>query len=198
MMMDFPYTLKGKAMYWIRRLPTEVITTWELLKKAFLNEYRTPTMIMKQVDAIRKFQQSDDEQLFTAWERLEDAILRCPEHKLNKHEQIQIFYNGLKLDAGRMLDSEKPIPKMTACEGIKRIEEIARHSAMWHEDERSPNKVESMIKNIHEFELEVYSLTKQVKMVEHSFDNPLERRVSNIEKFIRKLMRDDKRKNVTF
>ena len=136
----------------------------------------------------------DDEQLFTAWERFEDALLKCLEHKFNKLEQIQIFYNGLKLDARRMLDSQEPIPKMTACEGMKRIEEIARHSAMWHEDEGSPSEVETITKNIREFELEVHSLTEQVKTVEHSFSNQLEGRVSNIEKVTRKLMRDSDKK----
>ena len=35
MMMAFPFTLKGRARHWLRRLPADKITTWELLKKSF-------------------------------------------------------------------------------------------------------------------------------------------------------------------
>ncbi|GJY03687.1 reverse transcriptase domain-containing protein [Tanacetum coccineum] len=61
--MAFPFTLKGKAKKWMRRLPTETITTWELLKKAFLEEYRPPTKIIKQIKNIRGFQQEVGEPL---------------------------------------------------------------------------------------------------------------------------------------
>ena len=185
MMMAFPFTLKGRARYWLRRLPADKITTWELLRKAFLKEYRTPGMIMRQIDALRRFQQGSNEQLYVAWERFVDELLKCPEHKFNKLEQIQIFYNGLNLDTRRMLDAQEPIPKMTACKGMERIEEMARHSAMWHEDEKSPTEFDSSFKK---FECEVRSLTEQVKMVEHHFNNRFEGRVSNIEKVIKKLL----------
>ena len=87
-----------------------------------------------------------------------------------------------------MLDSQEPIPKMTACEGMKRIEEMARHSAMWHEDEKCPTEFDNITKSFKKFELEVHSLTEQVKMVEHRFSNQFEGRVSNIEKVIKRLL----------
>ena len=112
-------------------------------------------MIIQQVENIRRFQQNNDESLFVAWERFEEALLRCPEHKLNKHEQLQIFYNGKNIETRRVLDFKEPIPKMTADEGLKNIEEMAQHFASWHEEQtqitNNAIEVKSMLKNLEEF-----------------------------------------------
>ncbi|PWA87499.1 hypothetical protein CTI12_AA126830 [Artemisia annua] len=87
------------------------------------------------LEEIRNFQQNPSESLFTACERFEDLLFKCPEHKLNKHEQLQIFYNGLNVETRKMLDFKEPIPKMTAAKGLEKIEEVARHSSTWHDDQ---------------------------------------------------------------
>ncbi|GKE23079.1 reverse transcriptase domain-containing protein [Tanacetum coccineum] len=53
-MMAFPFTLKGKAKQWMRRLPIGSISTWDLFKNSFLEEYRPPFKIIKQIEAIRR------------------------------------------------------------------------------------------------------------------------------------------------
>lgn len=163
-----------------------------------MKEYRTPALIIHQVEIIRKFQQNNDEPLFAAWERFKEALLKYPEHKLNKYEQLQIFYNGLNIATRRMLDFKEPIPKMIANEGLKKIEEIAQHSATWHEEQttRVDNTIEVqyMLKNLEEVESDMLLLTGEVKMVQHSFNPPLEGRVTNLEKEIKKLMKETNKK----
>ena len=68
------------------------------IEKSIFEGICTPTLIIWQVEIIRRFQQDNGETLSAAWERFEDALLKCPEHKLNKYEQLQIFYNGLGID----------------------------------------------------------------------------------------------------
>lgn len=97
MMMAFPYSLKGKRKMWIKKLPEGLITNWDSLKKAFLKEYRTPSKILQQREETRNFQQSPNESLFSTWERFEDLLFKYPEHKLNKYDRLQIFYNGLQI-----------------------------------------------------------------------------------------------------
>ncbi|PWA95299.1 hypothetical protein CTI12_AA049820 [Artemisia annua] len=128
MMMAFPFSLKGKALTW------------------------TPRKILQQLEGIRKFQQNQGETLFSAWERFEDLLFKCPEHKLNKHEQLQIFYNGMNIETRRILDFKEPIPKMTAAKGLEKIDEIARHSSTWHAEQElvsyKPDELCSILKNL--------------------------------------------------
>ncbi|PWA49003.1 hypothetical protein CTI12_AA485900 [Artemisia annua] len=162
MRMAFPFSLKGKALTWMKKLPQGAITTWDSLKKAFLKEYRTPRKILQQLEGIRKFQQDQGETLFSAWERFEDLLFKCPEHKLNKHEQLQIFYNGLNIETRRILDFKEPIPKMTTTRGLEMIDEIARHSSTWHAKQEpvpyEPDELSSILKNIKKVESDMNSL----------------------------------------
>ncbi|GKC19647.1 integrase, catalytic region, zinc finger, CCHC-type containing protein [Tanacetum coccineum] len=69
MTMAFPFTLKGKAKQWIRILPTMSTTTWNLFKNLFLEEYRPPSKMIKQIEAIKRFKQEPGEPLYCSWER---------------------------------------------------------------------------------------------------------------------------------
>ncbi|PWA82241.1 hypothetical protein CTI12_AA179230 [Artemisia annua] len=202
MMMAFPFSLKGKALTWIKNLPQRTITTWDSLKKAFLRECRTPRKILQQLEGIRKFLQDQGETLFSAWERFEDMLFKCPEHKLNKHEKLQIFYNGLNIETRRILDFKEPIPKMTAGKGLEKIDEIARHSSTWHAEQEpvsyKPDELCSILKNIKKVQSDMNSLTVEVNMVQHSFSDPTYGRVTNLEKVIKKFIKDsyqNQRKN---
>ncbi|GJX28730.1 reverse transcriptase domain-containing protein [Tanacetum coccineum] len=88
-------TKHWKAKQWMKRLPTGPITTWILFKSAFLDEYHPPSKIIEQTEAIRNFKQEASEPLHCSWERFMESLFNCPEHKLNEHEQLRIFYQGL-------------------------------------------------------------------------------------------------------
>ncbi|GKB13142.1 integrase, catalytic region, zinc finger, CCHC-type containing protein [Tanacetum coccineum] len=117
----------------MKQLSAGSITTWELFRKAFLDEYRHPLKIIKQLESIRNFKQEPNEPFHCSWERFTKSLFSCLEHKLNEHEQLQIFYQGLDAESRRKVDFKGPIPRMTPTKGMKAINElshIASHEQM--------------------------------------------------------------------
>ncbi|GKC44891.1 putative reverse transcriptase domain-containing protein [Tanacetum coccineum] len=135
MLMAFHFTLKGKARLWINRLSAGSITTWDLLKNAFLSRYHPLSQIIIQTKANRNFGQECDEPLHLAWERFNDLLYNCPEHKINEHKQLKNFYQGLDPKTKKKAYFKGPIPRMTPATGIKAINELSKHSLSWCKEE---------------------------------------------------------------
>ncbi|XP_071738861.1 uncharacterized protein [Rutidosis leptorrhynchoides] len=91
----FPYSLKDKAKRWFLLLPARSITTWEVMKKKFLEEFypisKTSDMHMQ----IKSFRQLTDELFHEAYERLKELLRSCPHHEIPKWELVKVFYDGL-------------------------------------------------------------------------------------------------------
>nr|GEU37069.1 integrase, catalytic region, zinc finger, CCHC-type, peptidase aspartic, catalytic [Tanacetum cinerariifolium] len=115
----------------MKRLFDESITTWELFRKAFLNEYRPPLKIIKQIASIMNFKQEPNDPFHCSWERFIKSIFICPEHKLSEHEQLRIFYQGLDTKTRRKVDFKGSIPRMTPTKGMEAIKELFAHSLSW-------------------------------------------------------------------
>ncbi|GKB09846.1 hypothetical protein Tco_0843769 [Tanacetum coccineum] len=62
----FPVTLKVPALKWINRLSVKLLTTWDLLEKAFIRQYCPPFKTTKKLEIIRNFKQEMDETLYYA------------------------------------------------------------------------------------------------------------------------------------
>ncbi|GKE68240.1 hypothetical protein Tco_1526312, partial [Tanacetum coccineum] len=92
-------------------------------------------MILEQLGEIRNFKQEDGESLFHTWERYNDLLFKCPFHDLNDHQKVNTFYNGLKGQTRRIVDSNGLIPGLTASEALKSIQKLADHSHKWHNEE---------------------------------------------------------------
>ncbi|GJZ65461.1 ribonuclease H-like domain-containing protein [Tanacetum coccineum] len=88
----FPITLTRAARRWKNMLPAWLITTWDLLEKAFIRKYCPPLKTAKKLEEIQNFKQRIDESLYQAWERYNDLLFRCPQHDLNNHQKVHIFY----------------------------------------------------------------------------------------------------------
>ncbi|GJR04895.1 reverse transcriptase domain-containing protein [Tanacetum coccineum] len=73
MLRVFPITLKGPTLRWINRLSARLVTTWDLLEKAFIRKYCPPFKTTKKLEIIRNFKQEMDETLYYAWERVLDS-----------------------------------------------------------------------------------------------------------------------------
>ncbi|GJW73843.1 phospholipase-like protein [Tanacetum coccineum] len=74
MLRVFPITLKGPTLRWINRLSARLVTTWDLLEKAFIRKYCPPFKTTKKLEIIRNFKQEMDETLYYAWERTCETI----------------------------------------------------------------------------------------------------------------------------
>ncbi|KAL0355258.1 UNVERIFIED_CONTAM: hypothetical protein Sradi_3972700 [Sesamum radiatum] len=81
------------------------ITTWNDLKKQFLEKYfpaSRATTIRKEISGIRQFA---GESLFEYWDRFNDLIKRCPHHQIPDHLLIQYFYEGLSAMDRKLIDA---------------------------------------------------------------------------------------------
>ncbi|GJS21331.1 MAK10-like protein [Tanacetum coccineum] len=156
MMMAFPFTLKGKTKQWMRRLPAWSISTWDLFKNSFLKEYRPPSKIIKQIEAIRSFKQKPGEPLNCSWER----------QKLD--------FKGL---IPRMTPSK-------GIEAIKEISghSFSWHNEYSTKNSagRGVDELKVVFEQIKDFEHSMKFMTEEVRMAQHRFDTPVEGRVFSI------------------
>ncbi|GJX00511.1 integrase, catalytic region, zinc finger, CCHC-type containing protein [Tanacetum coccineum] len=128
MLRVLPITLKGPALRWINRLSVGLVTTWDLLEKAFIRQYCPPFKTTKKLEIIRNFKQEMDETLYYAWERYNDLLFKCPHHDLNCQQKLHIFYTGLDIPTRRVLDPKGFIHLMTQPQALISIQVMAEHS----------------------------------------------------------------------
>ncbi|GKD10868.1 hypothetical protein Tco_1190553 [Tanacetum coccineum] len=81
---------------------------------------------------INNFQQEPDENLYQAWERCKELLMKCPQHYLTEMQEVILFYNGLGIPTQQILDSRGAIPSKTAVDAKVAIQEMAEYSQKWH------------------------------------------------------------------
>ncbi|GKB90979.1 homeodomain-like protein [Tanacetum coccineum] len=131
----FPLNLVRVAKRWFDRTSPKHAKNWDELKQNFIRRFCPPVMILEQLGEICNFKQEDGESLFHTWERYNDLLFKCPFHDLNNHQNVNNFYNGLKGQTRRIVDSNGLIHGLTASEALKSIQELADHSHIWHKEE---------------------------------------------------------------
>ncbi|GJW88080.1 reverse transcriptase domain-containing protein [Tanacetum coccineum] len=100
----FPFSLCDKAKTWFNELNEESITSWEQMRKAFINKFFPPSLFNRLLLEIRSFSQLVCESLTDAWLRLKNMLRKCHGHGLTKGAIIQIFYHGLDEPTQGILD----------------------------------------------------------------------------------------------
>ncbi|GJX77068.1 hypothetical protein Tco_0323879 [Tanacetum coccineum] len=105
--------ITGAASCWLRNKPSGSITTWEDLKTKFLSKYRPPARTAKKMEEINNFKQEPNENLYQAWERLKEILMKCLQHYLIEMQEVVLFYNGLDVPTRQILDSRGAIPSKT-------------------------------------------------------------------------------------
>ncbi|GJU33159.1 reverse transcriptase domain-containing protein [Tanacetum coccineum] len=100
----FPYSLSDKAKTWFYELNEESITSWEQMRKSFINRFFPPSLFHRILLEIRNFSQNVCESLTKAWLRLKNMLRKCHGHGLTKGAIIQIFYHGLDEPTQGILD----------------------------------------------------------------------------------------------
>ncbi|GKE74503.1 hypothetical protein Tco_1536544, partial [Tanacetum coccineum] len=132
MLRAFPMSLTGAASHWLRNEPTGSITTWDGLKTKFLNKYCPPARTAKKMEEINNFQQEPDENLYQAWERFKELLMKCPRHYLTGMQEVILFYNGLGIPTRQILNSRGAIPSKTVADAKIAIQEMVEYSQKWH------------------------------------------------------------------
>ncbi|GJV20566.1 putative reverse transcriptase domain-containing protein [Tanacetum coccineum] len=95
------------------------------LKTKLLNKYCPPTRTAKKIEEINNFQQEPDENLYQAWERFKELLMKCPQHYLTEMQEVILFYNGLGIPTRQILDSKGVIPSKTFADAKIAIQEMA-------------------------------------------------------------------------
>ncbi|KAJ9544639.1 hypothetical protein OSB04_024346 [Centaurea solstitialis] len=132
----FPLTLTNKAKDWFKKLTPGSISTWEVLKSAFLSRFFPLSKVNKLKAEIRQFKQGKDH-LAKAWERYMDLLLQLPNHGIDDREVMNIFYAGLTNESRLWLDSSCGglFPYKTASEARKLLDDLEAHYLDWSTDE---------------------------------------------------------------
>ena len=94
-MRAFPFSLKDSAKGWPYYLPPGSITTWDQLKKKFLDKYFSASHAASLRKEICGIKQHPGESLYEYWERFKKLCIKCPQYQISEQLLIQYFYEGL-------------------------------------------------------------------------------------------------------
>ena len=126
----FPFSLEDLAKDWLYYLTPGSVTSWDDLKKLFLEKFfpasRT-TAIRKDISGIR---QLAGESLYEYWERFKRLCASCPHHQIFEQILLQYFYEGLNTMDRSMIDAASggALGDMTPALARGLIEKMASNS----------------------------------------------------------------------
>ncbi|GJZ31884.1 reverse transcriptase domain-containing protein [Tanacetum coccineum] len=100
----FPFSLSDKAKIGFNELNEESITSWEQMRRDFINKFFPPSLFNHLLLEIRNFSQKIYESLTDAWLRLKNMLRKFNGHGLTKGAIIQIFYHDLDEPTQEILD----------------------------------------------------------------------------------------------
>src|SRR3954447_7247200 len=156
----FPFSLRGRAKYWLLSLPRNSIDSWVKCKYGFIGKYYPPAKIISLRSDIMKFRQFDNEHVSQAWERMKSLLKNCPTHGLTTLMIIQTFYAGLNFSSRNLLDSASGGTFMTITLGAatQLLDNMMVNYSEWH-TKRAPRG-----KKVNSFE-ETSSLSDKIDVM---------------------------------
>ncbi|XP_027172083.1 uncharacterized protein LOC113771713 [Coffea eugenioides] len=104
-MRAFPFSLKDAAKDWFYYVPPGSITTWEQLKKKFLQKYFPASRAANLRKEICGITLHPEESLYDYWERFKKLCIRCPQYQISEQLLIQYFYEGLLYTDRSLIDA---------------------------------------------------------------------------------------------
>ncbi|CAN6711842.1 unnamed protein product [Malus baccata var. baccata] len=104
-MKAFPFSLMDKAKDWLYELAPGTVTSWESMKRAFLEKFFPTSRIILLRKKISGIQQEEGESFPTYYERFKSLVASCPQHQMKEELLLQYFYEGLLSLERQMLDA---------------------------------------------------------------------------------------------
>ncbi|CAN6562533.1 unnamed protein product [Malus baccata var. baccata] len=104
-MKAFPFSLMDKANDWLYELAPGTVTSWESMKRAFLEKFFPTSRIILLRKKISGIQQEEGESFPTYYERFKSLVASCPQHQMKEELLLQYFYEGLLPLERQMLDA---------------------------------------------------------------------------------------------
>ncbi|XP_020209334.1 uncharacterized protein LOC109794287 [Cajanus cajan] len=130
----FPFSLEDLAKDWLYYLAPGSITSWDDLKRVFLEKFFPPsrtTTIRKDIYGIRQLM---GESLYEYWERFKRLCASCPHHQIFEQLLLQYFYQGLNIMDRSMIDAASggALGDMTPASARGLIEKMASNSQQFN------------------------------------------------------------------
>ncbi|CAN6566342.1 unnamed protein product [Malus baccata var. baccata] len=101
----FPFSLLEKAKDWLYELAPGTVTSWESMKRAFLEKFFPTSRVILLRKRISGIQQDQGESFPTYYERFKSLVASCPQHQMKDELLLQYFYEGLLPIERQMLDA---------------------------------------------------------------------------------------------
>ncbi|GJW80370.1 hypothetical protein Tco_0144345, partial [Tanacetum coccineum] len=140
MLRAFRMSLTGAACRWLRNKPSGSITTWEDLKSKFLRKYYPPARTGKKIEEINNFLQEPDENLYQAWERFKEILMK------------------------QILNLRGAIPSKTVADVKVAIQEMVEYSQKWH-NETSRTRSTETYDGLAAIQAQLNNLEREIKKV---------------------------------
>ncbi|KAK1645139.1 hypothetical protein QYE76_062944 [Lolium multiflorum] len=139
----FPFSLKDDAKTWYNNLPPNSIKSPKELLDVFFRKYFSASAQHIALQRIYNFNQEDEEKLPEAWARFCSLIRARPEHDLEKHDLLDIFYSGLTIESRAYLDSCAGcvFRKRTPDDAEELLAKISRNHDDWTTPEPTPTPI---------------------------------------------------------
>ncbi|CAN6579327.1 unnamed protein product [Malus baccata var. baccata] len=104
-MKAFPFSLLEKAKDWLYELAPGTVTSWESMKRAFLEKFFPTSRVILLRKRISGIQQEEGESFPTYYERFKSLVASCPHNQMKEELLLQYFYEGLLPIERQMLDA---------------------------------------------------------------------------------------------
>ncbi|KAK1682433.1 hypothetical protein QYE76_043281 [Lolium multiflorum] len=139
----FPFSLKDDAKTWYNSLPPDSIKSPKELLDVFFRKYFPASAQHIALQRIYNFDQEDGEKLPEAWARFCSLIRARPDHDLEKHDLLDIFYSGLTIESRAYLDSCAGcvFRKRTPDDAEELLAKIGRNHDDWTTPEPTPTPI---------------------------------------------------------
>ncbi|KAK1645018.1 hypothetical protein QYE76_062823 [Lolium multiflorum] len=139
----FPFSLKDDAKTWYNNLPPGSIKIPKELLDVFFRKYFPASAQHAALQRIYNFDQEDGEKLPEAWARFCSLIRAQPDHDLEKHDLLDIFYSGLTIESRAYLDSCAGcvFRKRTPDDAEELLAKIGRNHDDWSTPEPTPTPI---------------------------------------------------------
>ncbi|KAK1605252.1 hypothetical protein QYE76_028925 [Lolium multiflorum] len=139
----FPFSLKDDAKTWYNSLPPNSIKSPKEFLDVFFRKYFPASAQHIALQRIYNFDQGDGEKLPEAWARFCSLIRARPDHDLEKHDLLDIFYSGLTIESRAYLDSCAGcvFRKRTPDDAEELLAKIGRNHDDWTTPEPTPTPI---------------------------------------------------------
>ncbi|CAN6691802.1 unnamed protein product [Malus baccata var. baccata] len=104
-MKAFPFSLLEKVRDWLYELAPGIVTSWESMKRAFLEKFFPTSRVILLRKRISGIQQDEGESFPTYYECFKSLVASCPQHQMKEELLLQYFYEGLLPIERQILDA---------------------------------------------------------------------------------------------